>query len=104
MKCQSVCPGNRSVMTWCDDCAEFTEHETARSVERVPFDQLPGDAQSGCAASNPTKATPSSDETFRRSRDGVTVAGDPNRDLRRRARQLRSGNAGYSSFDFRSIN
>jgi epoxyqueuosine reductase len=44
MKCQSLCPENKAVAKWFDDRVEFSEHETACLVERVPFSRLPGEA------------------------------------------------------------
>jgi epoxyqueuosine reductase len=41
MKCQSVCPENKSFLSWFDDRHEFSEYETEFLVERAPFDQLP---------------------------------------------------------------
>ncbi len=41
MRCQSICPENKSVLTWFDDRAEFSEDETACLIKNTPFDQLP---------------------------------------------------------------
>jgi epoxyqueuosine reductase len=41
MRCQSVCPENKAVAGCYDDRFELSEHETARLVERTPFEELP---------------------------------------------------------------
>ncbi len=41
MKCQSICPENKSFLSWFDDRHDFTECETELLIERTPFDQLP---------------------------------------------------------------
>ena len=43
MRCQSVCPENKTVLGWFDDRAEFSEQETALLVERVPLELLPSE-------------------------------------------------------------
>ncbi len=41
LKCQSVCPENKSFLSWFDDRQDFTECETELLIERTPFEQLP---------------------------------------------------------------
>jgi epoxyqueuosine reductase len=41
MNCQTICPENKTFMTWFDDGAEFSEHETACFIEFRPIDPLP---------------------------------------------------------------
>jgi epoxyqueuosine reductase len=41
-RCQLVCPENRRVRGWVEECAEFSDEETALLLDRVPFDRLPG--------------------------------------------------------------
>jgi epoxyqueuosine reductase len=41
MRCQTVCPENRTVLDWFEDRAEFSEQETALLIQRVPLDRLP---------------------------------------------------------------
>lgn len=43
MRCQTVCPENRSVLEWFEDRAEFSEEETALLIQRVPLDRLPAE-------------------------------------------------------------
>ncbi len=41
LKCQTVCPENKTVIKWFEDRAEFSEFETTLFIKDVPFDQLP---------------------------------------------------------------
>jgi epoxyqueuosine reductase len=41
MKCQSICPENKSMKNWFEDRAEFSEKETNLFIQYVPFDRLP---------------------------------------------------------------
>ncbi len=41
MRCQSVCPENRTVRGWCEDRAEFSERETALLLARTSLEELP---------------------------------------------------------------
>jgi epoxyqueuosine reductase len=41
MRCQNICPENKSVNKWFEDRVEFSEPETALLVKHVPFEQLP---------------------------------------------------------------
>ncbi len=43
MRCQDVCPENKTVISHFDDMAEFSEKETELLLERVPFDRLPSE-------------------------------------------------------------
>jgi epoxyqueuosine reductase len=40
MRCQSICPENKTVTNWFEDRAEFSEEETDLLYRQVPFDQL----------------------------------------------------------------
>jgi epoxyqueuosine reductase len=41
MRCQTVCPENKTVKEWFEDRGEFTEQETELLIRHVPPDQLP---------------------------------------------------------------
>jgi len=41
MRCQIICPENKSVIKWVEDLVEFTELETNLFIEAVPYEQLP---------------------------------------------------------------
>ncbi len=41
LRCQAVCPENKSVLDWFEDRTEFSEQETVLFLQRTPFDQLP---------------------------------------------------------------
>jgi epoxyqueuosine reductase len=42
MRCQTICPENKAVITWFEDRSEFSEQETALFIQGVPIDHLPG--------------------------------------------------------------
>jgi epoxyqueuosine reductase len=41
LKCQSVCPENKTVIRWFEDRVEFSELETALFLKAMPFELLP---------------------------------------------------------------
>jgi epoxyqueuosine reductase len=41
MRCQGICPENKSVREWFEDRCEFSEGETTLMIEGAPFDSLP---------------------------------------------------------------
>jgi epoxyqueuosine reductase len=41
MRCQTICPENKSVINWIEDRAEFNEKETTLYLKGVPLDHLP---------------------------------------------------------------
>jgi epoxyqueuosine reductase len=41
LRCQTICPENKSVIKWFEDRAEFSELETTLFIKAVPFEQLP---------------------------------------------------------------
>jgi epoxyqueuosine reductase len=41
LRCQTVCPENKSLLGWFEDRAEFSETETNLMLQRVPLEQLP---------------------------------------------------------------
>jgi epoxyqueuosine reductase len=43
LRCQTICPENKTVINWFEDRAEFSEQETALFIQGLPFDQLPKD-------------------------------------------------------------
>ena len=43
MRCQTICPENRTVSDWFEDRVTFTEQETALLIHHVPFDKLPAE-------------------------------------------------------------
>ncbi len=40
MRCQAICPRNKSSMTWFDDRAEFSSEETDAFLSHTPFEKL----------------------------------------------------------------
>jgi epoxyqueuosine reductase len=43
MRCQAVCPENKSVRDWFEDCTEFSARETELLISSVPFTELPAE-------------------------------------------------------------
>ena len=43
MRCQTVCPENKTHVKWFEDRVEFSEAETDFMIQRVPFDRLPAE-------------------------------------------------------------
>jgi len=41
MKCQAICPENKTVISWYEDLVEFSEPETRNFINAVPYAQLP---------------------------------------------------------------
>jgi len=41
MRCQTICPENKSVVDWFEDWIDFSEMETNLLTQRVPLDRLP---------------------------------------------------------------
>lgn len=41
LRCQTVCPENKTVIKWFEDRVEFSEPETTLFIENVPFEHLP---------------------------------------------------------------
>jgi epoxyqueuosine reductase len=43
LRCQTVCPENKTLLEWFEDRGEFSEQETALFIQRVPIDRLPAE-------------------------------------------------------------
>lgn len=43
LRCQTICPENKTMINWFEDIAEFSEQETALFIQGVPFDRLPSE-------------------------------------------------------------
>jgi len=46
MRCQTICPENKSKLDWIEDRAEFSETETTFLLRNLPFSDLPVEAAS----------------------------------------------------------